>query len=1014
MNEIQSFISQFDIIDGRPLWKYDLSDDQFLQLKEHLSNINPNEVDPCDITLYYAEYWKNIYNGGHPTKEDVYQSLGKCALSSEDFYKSAKEGAVLLGIRWIQRENTLYFRTLLMQGGLPLNHLIKHHGVYTTFLKKVLEINPVSVADFDFDEDIVRYLPHSSRNEAIYESCLQIVQAIWNGNTEYLAIFENKPAFKKIADELKEYKTTLEKNVRRIFKFRAYWILNAQTGEIRLVFNLPDVIESGDLADFLGTNSANLKSKYQLVVNDKLVYSFARNVAGNFKVLPYNNSPVVWDGQETKPSIYLSDNDTGKYNLPINLVDYPKISEPTLWTQKNDDEWILNKGTHCSQDKAAILFNSEWNFPTGCIVSNKNIKGQQLNWLEFEREIRVEKEGECVVFNTGANAFDWVIQEHKPSWVLKSNIPIVENNPSIIVYDQSGQKISKVELRWRFYGDMNWKKWGDTMPQGCIEYKIVAGGCEERNCFYNIGSLRLNFDSNNLNQAEIEVTNKQALDFDIKPDANLAIETKGNTYRLTLGNSQQMPKSIGVVVKKNGQSRGLHLEIIPPFRGVRVSDPDGNLLANGAELLFGSLMGYRIYTTSQFHNYYVKIYNTDNSQIKIIKKLPKSITPLREYEEIAMRLFRLTDSMDRNSSVSIEFSDEQAILCSFKIKNYNKNIEKHFVDNQLQINLNDGSTDTDLFAIPLDCAAENINLVLLSKLEGNYIFPEDTFFLLDKFIVFSALNDNSKLLPGFVSRNSEAIPTTPDDKIRRINDIISRLQDEDIEGNQWKSLIKYYKICLNHGIPFSTFDVFRTSASTPELAAKLFCTLFIYNEDADFIDRICKDLENDLGFCFHWISKAHWEGALSWVKTGPLGLTNADVELINQNIATLIKSSESLDWFDKIAACILKNGQYPVAYHYATETRTVRQSLGERVLQELPTVCPSIQDNFSQILPVNADTYPIKILLKAPLAVALSMSGRDESIWNTSVTIRRNVQYCQPLAPDWYGKSILYCLNQLR
>jgi hypothetical protein len=128
----------------------------------------------------------------------------------------------------------------------------------------------------------------------------------------------------------------------------------------------------------------------------------------------------------------------------------------------------------------------------------------------------------------------------------------------------------------------------------------------------------------------------------------------------------------------------------------------------------------------------------------------------------------------------------------------------------------------------------------------------------------------------------------------------------------------------------------------------------------------------------------------------------------------LIESSESLDWFDKIAACILKNGQYPVDYHYPTETRTVRQSLGERVLQELPTICPSIQDNLSQILPVNADTYPIKILLKAPLAVALSMSGRDESIWKTSATIRRNVQYCQPLAPDWYGKSILYCLNQLK
>ena len=50
------------------------------------------------------------------------------------------------------------------------------------------------------------------------------------------------------------------------------------------------------------------------------------------------------------------------------------------------------------------------------------------------------------------------------------------------------------------------------------------------------------------------------------------------------------------------------------------------------------------------------------------------------------------------------------------------------------------------------------------------------------------------------------------------------------------------------------------------------------------------------------------------------------------------------------------------------------------------------------------------------MAVALSITGQDESFWNDKEdgeTIRRNIQYCHWIAPDWYGKAIVYSLKRL-
>ena len=114
---------------GRALWKYSLSKQDFELLKNHLRNVKYHEIDPRDFTLYFAEWWKNNYEGGYPSKVSVFDSIGQliyCGnMNPESFFEIAKRGAKMLGVKWIKNQNTLYFKSMLLQGGLPLLNIPK-------------------------------------------------------------------------------------------------------------------------------------------------------------------------------------------------------------------------------------------------------------------------------------------------------------------------------------------------------------------------------------------------------------------------------------------------------------------------------------------------------------------------------------------------------------------------------------------------------------------------------------------------------------------------------------------------------------------------------------------------------------------------------------------------------------------------------------------------------------------------------------------------------------------------
>lgn len=214
--------------DGRPLWKYMFNDEDYKKLLEELKFARPLSIDPRDVTMYYAEWWKKNYNGGTPSKFEIFNSLNgnvRCNFNQEDFFKLAVTGARMLGIKWITRQNTLYFRTLLLQGGLPLSHISENQGTYLNFLIAVLEEQPETIEDFIFKPHITGLLPLSSQNKDIYENCFEIVKSFLNKEDIYDELFKESEALKAISNTLKATEKLLIRK-QRFSKPKNYWLLS--------------------------------------------------------------------------------------------------------------------------------------------------------------------------------------------------------------------------------------------------------------------------------------------------------------------------------------------------------------------------------------------------------------------------------------------------------------------------------------------------------------------------------------------------------------------------------------------------------------------------------------------------------------------------------------------------------------------------------------------------------------------------------------------------------------------
>lgn len=437
--------------DGRSLWRYHIDTTLFHNLQKHLKSTQRLiAIDPRDCALYYAAWWKCCYNGGSPSKREVFRSIANGhAFDEETFYQYAKRGATLLGIRWIRNQNTLYFRTLLLQGGLPVEHIANNQGAYTRFLLRILELNPISIDDFAFDSTVTSLLPASSRNDEVYACCLDIVKAIIADDEEYLNILEQDKTLNQISTALKIKKQSLRLQ-RKKARLRTVWVLEPGKEQIRLYLSIPDMEGVEFSRYFLPSESEEeLQYEYKLFHENEVLCKFIRNSNGHYKTVWVGKSDLTWDGNEQFTELYLMDQEGRRHDCG-HLVGYlPRLNQPTLWSKYSDKEWTLEKGTHTSQEEGLVIFPAAFHPDSLLNTQELIIGGQIMKAVTFDGKVALSDLSQTFWFQTRSKKIEWHISDDRPTWMQKANLPVVRRKPDVHVFNEQGQQVQQFSKRWR-------------------------------------------------------------------------------------------------------------------------------------------------------------------------------------------------------------------------------------------------------------------------------------------------------------------------------------------------------------------------------------------------------------------------------------------------------------------------------------------------------------------------------------------------------------------------------------
>jgi hypothetical protein len=829
-----------------------------------------------------------------------------------------------------------------------------------------------------------------------------------NDEDEYKEIFERNDELKKIGDQLKVRKIQLEKN-NRIIRPKFYWIMeiSSRLASIYLKFGFANQYDKESIKHLLNLVEQPNGRYYQIYINNKRVCTFRRMISGNYKTQWDIDGNFKWDYEKVLPRLYwLSENN--EQNEITELISVlPTINEPSLWVPIGENEWRLVKGNSVNLEEAYVLSPNFWEYEHGgTMIKNIELNDQSLNFIHITDTIKlVDNENELTFF-TNIQPFEWVILSAKPGWMGNANMPVINDKINLHVYDDKEKLVSKNEYKisYKKKGLFGWQYYENNalLPVGFIDIKIEFGGKTAFDSVFNIKKLNLQFNEQNIDTARLTWKNTNGLNIEVSESKKYSVELLDDEFifKPDLIN-QEIPSSI-IFKVKFGNNRSLYFDIYAPFVGVGMLDRNDKKMADGVKVSLSNLYGIR-FLTSNSCTTSIKMWNRLRPDVKIYKSIIMSQQPLISFKEDLQHLFYLADAMNHKNIIEVEVSSNSKFY-TFLVKGFSNSIDN--IESQLEgkVYLED-CNDLNLLAVPLNVDNENIQIIGLKYDDcGFYSFPED---IKGQFIVFSAINYGKQLQPRFLNTDPEYKPNQTEEL--RVSIYHDQLLKSDYKSIHWQSFKTYYDICLKYRLPFSTFDQIRAISYGSEVAARAFFFLGLYQDDQnEFIQLQVTSLEQDLGFCFHWIKKKDWEIALnSAVNYFGSDKLSKVIELLDLHFKEIGIPQLQLFVFNGSLT-----GVEPVNNTFINDERS---KLGERVLSELPKNTPLTTNNYGIKLESH---YIVKLLLRSPIAVAESICEKSEkSIWaydEHTTLLRRNMQYASYIAPVLYKQILLHTLSMIK
>lgn len=184
--------------DGRPLYRYRLSEDEFISLESHLRSwlarvSGRHNLDavaarlsgfPALFVLFAAEWWRRRYDGSHWSWEPILDAIG----ANPDEWSQAQRSACVerglqdWGLKPREDGGLRFLGSIAVQGGLPLALLAQARGGIGQVLGRVLQLAGNSAAadlySLDWVESLQGMLPKSYRQVAIFTLLSDVARTV--------------------------------------------------------------------------------------------------------------------------------------------------------------------------------------------------------------------------------------------------------------------------------------------------------------------------------------------------------------------------------------------------------------------------------------------------------------------------------------------------------------------------------------------------------------------------------------------------------------------------------------------------------------------------------------------------------------------------------------------------------------------------------------------------------------------------------------------------------------------
>ncbi|MCH3996002.1 MAG: hypothetical protein LKE54_13380 [Prevotella sp.] len=996
-----------------------------------------------EAVLYYAVWWQRIYSGGFPSKEMIAYSLDIPAGKSDIIYKAARRAMHKWGFRVIHDTRYHYFRSLLLQGGLPMNHVVNSQGNfnnYSEFLKSLIrdmtnysmEFTPDTVSKLN----CVSYLPRSFCNSSIYEISIQIGRAIIEDREDLLPYDSSKDG------ELKDLTSSLQRTVKQARKERNSrplsfsWMLHIDKGELSLFYSL--------------NNTANISSNmlpglhpkdcfsFDLFIAQHYVATYKRSsmeeneyghVQGIYHRMNFDERYFNWKG-ESYIELKLIPNDGEELHISALNCYPPDFSVPQQF-QKANDCYVQQRGRHSEEN--IVIAKEDW--ISKDIGSDRlTLKsGLMVNCYSFKDSLSLKscKTGELRIFDNTFTKYCVEFSNIYISWLEKCNYKLLSHVPVIFVYDENMQRLElkQFSVTFRRKGEKDWYTLNRNihMPFGLIEIKVdFPDHHSVTEVFYSIGDLSFSISAETMKSADMECFCSHG-NVVLETNDNISAKVEGvNKWHVERIASSSVSPVIAFSVLHNGDP-ALHLDLPAPFKGLLVLDRNNQEVARGAIISMDSLSLYRIVTHGiGSPNMRISYVNNlgQEEKVSITEDIHEGITPLSHFEEAIQRIYNLYAN---------NYNEKQNYILlvvngiSIKVRRYTLDTilsnDKSAVD---VFGLNEFIQDKyfsiyndNIYAIAdnSERSFDDIEPKALIKQENDlFAFPQDL--ELDQCIIFSDKFAENKIIPtkGFSSEDTNILDVIKN--TRKVSNWTDKLNEERLDsGIHWQLAVRYFEVASENKLPFKVFDVMNQIADSPELVAKLMVTMFLCGKQDTFAADVGR-FEQEYAIGIHWIRPIDWQDAVMKLFTlysdpqvGNM-LLNKFIEFLREVLNNTLDS----DYIDTIVKLICEQDIGHAGRLTSNEIMELRSySVGKT---DANTDLPSMEINLekSYMMPVaerSMTTYQLT-MIKAPMRVVEYIRDIGNDLWKDkseeNMKLRRVVNFYRTYFTTVYSRILVRAL----